>query len=252
MRILFFTTEEPFYLPIFFDRILSERAKDVVGIVIVPPAKSKKALLRKIKQVIHSFGMKFFLTETILVAYYKILDVLSIAHLSKPFSVKRVAKKYSILSYFPKNINDPAFLALVRKLEIDLIVSVSTPQIFKKSLLSIPKLGCINIHGAPLPKYRGMLPSFWMLANGEAKAGVTVHYMNEHLDDGDIILQVEFDITPDDILHSLIRRSKKVGAELLLKAITQIENGTVVCKPNNRDEATYYSFPTREDVRKFR
>ena len=80
---------------------------------------------------------------------------------------------------------------------------------------------------------------------------LTVHYISKGIDEGDIILQREFEIEPEDTLHSLIGRAKRVGAELLLEALEQLEDGTAPRRPNPGDEGSYFSFPTREDVRRF-
>jgi methionyl-tRNA formyltransferase len=118
--------------------------------------------------------------------------------------------------------------------------------------LTLPPHGCINVHGGPLPKYRGRLPSFWALLNGERETGVTVHFMNEELDDGPIILQRRVSIVPGETQHSLILKTKRVGTELLLEALDRLEKGSVETLPNDRSQATYNTFPTPEDGRKFR
>lgn len=123
----------------------------------------------------------------------------------------------------------------------------------RKDLLAHPPEGVINIHGALLPKYRGKLPSFWVLAHGEEKTGVTVHYMNEELDDGPIIVQREVPIELDDTLHSLVLRSKvQYGASALAEAVRQIMEGEVDPKENDESEATYFSFPTPDAIQRFR
>src|SRR5205823_5731761 len=83
----------------------------------------------------------------------------------------------------------------------------------------VARLGCINLHSAPLPRYQGMMPNFWTMVEGEPEAAVTVHYMVEKLDAGDIILQRAVPIRPPDSLHDLMVRSKVVGVEALLEAV---------------------------------
>jgi len=170
------------------------------------------------------------------------------------FSVKSVAKISDIPLYTPENINAKNFLAILQRQEPDLIVSLSASQIFKRNLLNLPKYGVINVHGAPLPKYRGLMPSFWMLANDEKQAAVTVHFMDEKLDSGDIVKQRFFDILPDDTQHSLILRSKRIGAELLLEVLDLFEEmrGNVPRLPNPESQATYFGFPREKDVDRFR
>lgn len=131
-------------------------------------------------------------------------------------------------------------------------LSINASQVFKPPLLALPRLGCINVHGALLPKYRGRLPSFWVLYNGEQETGVTVHFMNEKLDDGPIIIQRRIPVVPGETQHSLIMKTKKIGAELLLEALERLEQGQIEIQPNDCAHATYYSFPTPQDGQKFR
>jgi len=109
----------------------------------------------------------------------------------------------------------------------------------------------INIHAALLPKYRGMMPCFWVLAKGEEKTGVTVHYLNEHVDDGNIILQNTIDISPQDTLHSLQSKVANVGAAVLLESLQRIERGNLDGIVRQGD-GSYYSFPTKEATKEFR
>jgi len=162
-------------------------------------------------------------------------------------------RRHGIREHTPDNINGDAFLRKLKQWDVDLVVSVACPQIVRDDLLSLPPKGVINIHGALLPRYRGKLPSFWVLANDEEVTGVTVHYMNAELDDGPIIVQQEVPISPDDTLHSLVLKSKVgYGASALAKAVAQIQHNAVELVENDSDHATYFSFPTSEAIRRFR
>jgi len=252
MRIVIVTQDEPFYLPAFLERVVQVRGKDIVGIVILKPF--SKSLLAVARQMYDLYGPWDFLVYGLRFAWIKTMSALSrFLRLGGPWSVADVARRYGIPIYRPKNINNPDFLAVLSdKIRPDLIVSVAASQVFKKKILALPKYGCVNVHTAPLPRYRGMLPTFWVLLHGEKETAVTVHYMTEKLDDGDIIRQERVAILPDDTLDSLIRRTKRIGAEVLLQALEDIERGKVVRKPNDASQATYFSFPTREDARRFR
>jgi len=254
LKIVFITPEEPFYLPTVFDHVLSNAPGEVVGTAIVSPIYRNTSWGGQAVRFVKAFGFWTFVRESLDYAYYKMRDTLSLVVPSKRFfSVKAAAKAHYCPIYMPENINAPAFRDdVLRGLEPDVIVSVSSPQIFGKKLIAIPPKGCINMHGSLLPHYRGVLPSFWMLAKGEKQAGVTVHYIDPKIDEGEIILQRAFDILPDDTLQSFIARSKRIGAELLIEALKQIRDDIVEPKPNPRDQGEYYSFPTRADVQEFR
>ena len=252
MKIVVVTQEEPFYLPLFMQRMAERRAKDIVAMVILSPASGKGGWRKTIQRHLMLYGWGGFLGQSFRFVSYKMIDRMGWSPNGRFYSIRRVAQHYNIPIYTPQSINDESFLAQLRELEPDVVVSSAAPQIFRKGILSLPKYGCINVHSALLPKYRGMLPSFWVLANGETETGVTVHYMDEKLDNGEILAQQRVSIAPDETQHSLLMKTKTLGAELVLEVLDQIENGTVSPQPNNAEEATYFSFPTPEDVRRFR
>jgi methionyl-tRNA formyltransferase len=150
-----------------------------------------------------------------------------------------------------KDVNAPEFVSELARREIDVIVSVSCPQIFRQALLDAPTVGCLNVHGGLLPQYRGIMPSFWMLANGESEAGVTVYFMNEDIDAGDVAGQRSFQITPTETLDQFLRRSKCIAAELLIAVLREVRHGTVNRRPMNMSEGSYYSWPDRVAVQRF-
>jgi len=137
-------------------------------------------------------------------------------------------------------------------MDIDLDISVAAPQIFKEKLIKLPSRGCINIHNSKLPKYRGMLPNFWQMFNGEKAVGTTIHFINAGIDDGDILFQKETPIEPGESLDSLIKRTKKLGAIFMIDAVLSLKQGPVKPLPNRKEEATYFTFPTKEQAKEFR
>jgi methionyl-tRNA formyltransferase len=136
-------------------------------------------------------------------------------------------------------------------LKIDLIASVSPTQIFKENLINLPKHGCINIHTAELPKYRGLYPTYWAMACGEKAVGISIHYIEKGIDTGKIIFRDEVEIPPNTTLDHMLRITKLKGAELLVKAIEQIEKGNVQAfYPEG--EGSYFSFPTPDSYKEFK
>jgi methionyl-tRNA formyltransferase len=111
---------------------------------------------------------------------------------------------------------------------------------------------CLNVHGALLPQYRGILPSFWMLANSERCAGVSVYFVNEQIDAGDLCAQRSYEIEPRDTLDSLLRKSKAIAADLLIEVLASIEAGTIARKPLKSGAGSYYSWPDPIAVQRFR
>lgn len=150
------------------------------------------------------------------------------------------------------DVNDPAFLDGLRRQQVDLIVSLNTPQKLKREILSLPAHGCINVHFGRLPKYRGILPVFYAVLNGEPSFGVTVHVMDEKLDNGDILFQRDVAIAPGDTLETLYPKAFACASELLDEAIRAFESGVPARRPNPEAEKTYYSYPTRRMIRDYR
>ena len=167
-------------------------------------------------------------------------------------SIRDVAKANGIAYRMITKSNDPAFVQHIRELNTDLIISYSAPQIIKEELLNTPKYGIINVHGALLPDFRGTLPSFWYLYCDEKTGGATVHYMSRDIDDGDIVEQESVDISDCRSMFQLIRRTKELGGDLMVKAIREIGEGTATRRKNETDKGRYFTWPTVEQARAFR
>ncbi len=253
MNVIFITPEEPTVMPLFFEKALPQVREKVGAIVVVSPVYRNTTWVKQAVKFIRSFGLKDFLLEAIVFAGDKCLDLSQkVAGMGGFHSVKSLAEFHGVPLLRAGDVNDAEFLERLRELKPDLIVSVSCPQIFRKPLLQLPTHGCINVHSALLPDYRGMLPTFWALTNGEKETGVTVHYMNPGIDDGDIILQRRISIGPDDTLRTLMRSCKSVAADLVVEAIQQFEEESVSAAANRVEDGAYFSFPKREDVARFK
>ena len=253
LRIVFLTPEEPSVLPVYFWRVLSALAAETAGIAVVSPIYAKSSWVNQAKRFIKAFGIRDFSIEAMQYAVYKVTDVVHrITAIGKPRSVKGIARYHGVPLLTPTDVNAEDFLGELRSLRPDLIISVSCPQIFKSELLGLPPLGCVNLHSARLPDYRGVLPTFWALANGETDTGVTAHYMNTGIDGGEIIAQASVEITGQDTLHSLMRKCKLAAAELTLETVQRARAGGVQTIPNPADGGAYFSFPRHEDVLRFR
>jgi methionyl-tRNA formyltransferase len=167
-------------------------------------------------------------------------------------SIARLAAQHSIPMVPATSVNAPEYLERVRRLAPDVIVSVAAPEIFRKEILRIPRLGCINIHSGRLPVYRGMMPTFWQMLHGEPAVTVTVHEMAEALDAGKILGTVTVPLQPRDSLDRVISTTKEAGARLLIDVLTKIAQGQESRVPVDMTGKKYFSFPQREHVREFR
>ncbi len=141
--------------------------------------------------------------------------------------VKEYALENGIVVYQPVNVkNNVEFINEIRALNPDIICVVAYGKILPKEILEIPRLGCINLHGSLLPKYRGAAPIQRAVINGEKETGVTTIYMDENMDAGDIILTKKVTIADDETTGQLWGRLSKIGAKLLVETVEQIEKGT--------------------------
>lgn len=144
----------------------------------------------------------------------------------QPSEVKKFALEKEFKIYQPLQIkNNTEFIEEMKKLNPDVICVVAYGTILPKSILEIPKFGCINVHASLLPKYRGAAPIQWAVLNGDKTTGVTTMYMDKGMDTGDIILKQEIEIGEEETTGELWDRLAKIGGELLVKTLQQVEKG---------------------------
>lgn len=253
-KILFITQDDPFYVRLFFEEFFSacDSREEIAGVVLAAPMGKKNAAALA-RRMLDFYGPLDFLRVGSRYAVYRLGDTMAgLTGFGKSFSIGRLCRGYGIPVLRESRINSPEFLQKVAEIAPDLIISVAAPVVFKKELLTAPRCGCINIHHGMLPRYRGMLPNFWQMYHGEKRAGITVHEMSEKLDDGGIIIQEEVEIGPDETLDALIRRTKRLGARVMIRAIGLIKSGEVSYRPNRAEQGSYFTFPSRRDVLEFR
>lgn len=247
MNIIILTQEEIFYLPDNLPYLLNELQRhniNVTGTVILEqsPFGKKIKFSDKVAETISVFGYKFFIYYTLKFIYRK----LSGKTVKNVFS----SRKINIIT-LNNPINHKDSLAVFRDYKPDVIVSVAGNQIFKKELLSIPAKGCINLHTALLPKYRGLMPVFWAMKNKEEKIGVSVFMMDEGIDSGPILIQKEFMDSGKHSMEEIIKKTKKIGMDSIVEALLKLKNNNYEAYENREDMSTYYGFPTKKDVLEF-
>jgi methionyl-tRNA formyltransferase len=253
-RILFITQDDPFYVRLFFEeffRIYADLA-ELQGVVITR-AMNKRSPLELAWQMLGFYGPWGFLRSGLKYTTYKVLSVADgRLGTKRPYGLAPLCKRYGVPVLHDSNINAEEFVDRIERMRLDLIVSVASSVIFKAPLIQAPRCGCINIHHGRLPRYRGMMPTFWQMYHGEKRVGICIHEMNTRIDDGRILLQKEVDIDPADTLDSLLKRTKRIAAHFMVEAIDMIKSGNVEYKENAKRDVSYFSYPTRENVRQFR
>lgn len=246
MRILILTQDDPFYLAENINYLLSNipNKHTVTGTVLfdVSPFGKRESFLIKMKKTFDVFGLRFFI-------YYALKFVISKLDATK--SIKKTLAKHCVpLIQIEGSINSKKNLEVLKAEKPDLMISIGGNQIFKRPMLDIATHGCINLHTALLPKYRGLMPSFWVLKNNEKYTGVSVFLVDEGIDSGPIIVQKKVEIK-NRTQEQLIKHTKQIGMDSILESIEKIDSGNLSYIENPESEMTYFKFPTSKNVSEF-
>lgn len=165
-----------------------------------------------------------------------------------PSAVKQLAEENDLPIWQPLRIKkDYETLDKLQAVKADAFVVVAYGQILSTKILSMPKLGCINVHGSLLPKYRGAAPIQWSIVNGDHITGITTMLMDKGMDTGDILLKAETEIKLLDNAHDLAKKLANQGADLLLKTLFQLEQKKIMAIPQMQEQATYARLIDKSD-----
>ncbi|MDD6716274.1 MAG: methionyl-tRNA formyltransferase [Firmicutes bacterium] len=162
-------------------------------------------------------------------------------------AVKSCAVSTGIPVFQPARVKKTDAVERIRLEQPDVIVVAAYGQILSGELLNIPRYGCLNIHGSLLPKYRGAAPVQWAVINGEEKSGLTIMQMDKGLDTGDILLQEETVLQPEETAGSLYDRLSAMGGPLILKTLDLLEEGTLTRRPQPAEGSSYAKMLRKED-----
>ena len=163
-----------------------------------------------------------------------------------PSPVKELALKHNLRVLQPEKIKDNTqLIGELQSFDLDLLVVVAYGKILPKEILNIPKKGAINLHASLLPKYRGAAPIQWAIINGEKTTGVTTMFMNEKMDEGDILLKEEVEIEENDNSGTLFEKLSNIGSKLLLETMERIDSDDIERKMQI-GEISYAPLITRE------
>jgi len=164
-----------------------------------------------------------------------------------PTPIKKVALDKGLEVSQPENINDEKSLKRLKEFNPDIILVVAYGQILSRHILNIPKIGCINIHGSLLPKYRGAAPINRVIINGEKETGITFMFMKEKVDAGEIIFQERIDILPDETYGELYYRLSDLSVRSLPKLLAKIKSGKIERISQDNNLATFARKMSKED-----
>lgn len=247
-RLYFILADENLFHPRFFLLCLKKLKKDyeVIGITVARDL-HKKGFLGFLKQQLSIWGLLGFLYIAFMSSIYSILDKFN---LIDNLSLSNIAKKNNIEHIESFNVNQENHLNHLRKLNIDIIIS-SCGHIFKTDLLKLPKIACINRHTALLPKYGGVLPVFWAMYFEEKKFGVSVHYMVEKIDEGNILSQIEIPLKKENSLFKNYILGFDKSVDAIVIALENLKNHKIITyfHPN---EKQYFSFPGNDKIKELK
>jgi len=168
-------------------------------------------------------------------------------------SVTRLSIDYDFKIFKISDVNDEKSKKILNNLKPDIILSNNYHQIISTDIINIAKLGSINIHPGKLPLYKGLLPHFWSMVNEESKGGVTLHYMSDKPDEGDIISEGNYKIDKKDSFYYIWSKSAHIGTNLLQKFFKNINSNKKVSKISHKNKKSrFYYFPGKKAFLKFK
>ena len=253
MKVTIFTQDDRVYLPIPIHTLVEQMPDKVACIILSPPMSTHGGKLKGLLRHLPVFGVIGTIRMGWQVIWARLGPMLGARPSNRDcWSIEEVGRKFGVPVHYVDDVNSQEMQQTIDAHPADLLVSVSCPQVLRPAVLSRFSKGGINVHSAPLPRYRGLMPAFWVLYNQEKQTAVTVHDLAEKLDNGDILLQRPVEISPGETWNSLLAKTKAAAGDALVDTIRAIESGTVERRPNLDEESTYFSFPELKHAREFR
>lgn len=237
----------------FIAKSLIENRKNLVAIIAEERPellKKKGSLSSALINSLKNYGFRFTRDKVLESLHIRFRFILRKAFTSKIYrsktyhSAEELVLDHRIPYFTVKNHNSKETEGLISSLSPDLLVVANT-RIIHKNILDIPKHGCLNVHASELPKYAGLDSIFWALFHGESKIGVTVHFVNEELDAGDILLQKKIEVSSRDNEKTLRRKAIKLSTEMMLEAVTLIEQGMATSRKQDKSSGSRFGWPTK-------
>jgi len=163
--------------------------------------------------------------------------------------IKEAALAHNLQIYQPETIKSDSAQEFLKRLAPDAVVIIAYGQIIPARLLTIPRLGWINLHASLLPRYRGAAPIHWAIANGETTTGLTTMQIDAGMDTGPTLLQHELKIGADETSPELVARMSEIGASLVVDSLLRLDRGEISPQPQDSAKATYAPILKKEDGR---
>ena len=247
--------DDPIQTYDFIKDIIEAKKSQIIGIAVPKGDRLKLAKGKsKLKYLLTLFiimGLFSFSKNVITTLLHKLKHMLSNFGLADKPGIIGYAIKNNIPVKIINTPNNSEFINYLSGLNIDIMINQSQ-SFLKKNILSLPKYGTLNRHNALLPKNRGRLTPFWVLFNGESETGVSIHFVEESMDSGDIIVQEKFKVADNESFNTLVKKNYSIASKAMIKALDRIENGFSDFKKNDDSKATYNSTPLLKDALMYR
>lgn len=253
MRAVVITQKDRFFIPKNIEMLILSSSVEIISIYLV---NSTGSLANKKMMFVRGFGLFQSFKMFLKIMSNELLNILDSITFYKVFdqrkSLSSLSKKYKVKLSCINDLNSTDVINEIKSDFPEIIISFSAPVVFKKSILEIPRYGCINLHCSLLPNYSGLLPSFWTLYHDEEYTGSTVHYMDSKIDNGLIINQEKIKIDKNCSMYDIIKKTKRIGGKLMLKSIVELKENRVNLKENKVDEHSYRTWPSLEEIIDFK
>lgn len=216
--------------------LLRDYGESVRGIVVVHGDYAGRTGLSSLLAVGKRTALPYLLAKLL---YHSVAEAAQFVHSAKgaPHDFERFRTLHV------NKLQDPRIHSTLKSWGGSLLVSVSCPQRLRSDILRMFPKGGLNIHSSDLPRYAGLAPYYWVLAQGEVMTGVTVHWLTEEFDDGNIVAQTTVDILPRESAYSLFCRLARIGGPLLTEALARVSKGGDTGEQQDPCRRSYYSHP---------
>jgi methionyl-tRNA formyltransferase len=255
MRIFIITMDDPVQTKDFIKKIIDARSNDIVGLAV--PKGDRLTLSKDKSKYTYIFslllimGVFQFSKNAFISIWHKLRKLMHKFGLSADPTILGYAHQKGIPVFSIKTPNSKAFREQVASLKPDIIINQSQ-NIIKRELLDIPSIGILNRHNALLPKNRGRLTPFWVVYKKEQETGVSIHFVNEGIDAGAIIVQEKYAVSRKDTFNTLVKKNYQIAPVAMLKAINLLESGYDNFITNDDSMATYNTTPSFMEALKYR
>lgn len=253
MRIVILTYES-LYSNLMTERLLTTYPGQVAGIVRSDTLVYGKSNVGGVLHLLQRTGLRFVGRKALELFQSRATALLFrlIGREPKVHSLRDMRRIYQVPVIGSVDVNNTDTVSQIRAWEPDVILSIYLNQRIKAELINLPNIGTLNIHPALLPRHRGLFPYFWVITAGETETGVTIHWVDEKFDTGELLLQKSLAVDPKDTITSLSYKSAVLGADMLVEAVQLLSSDNPPRMPQDAREASYHSWPKPADQRQFR